>query len=447
MSYEQEVALGKSSDPAIQAQYGIYPDEKIQAFINEKGQQMAKISHRPELEYFFRVVDSDVVNAFALPGGYVYFTRGILAHFNNEAEFAGVLGHEIGHITARHGARQQTSRTLGQIGLIGGMILSPQVRQMGQQATQALQLLFLSHSRDHESESDKLGVEYSSTIGYDANYMANFFKTLQRLSSQAGHELPTFMSTHPDPGDRFLNVGTMAKAWQQKNPGQYQVNREKYLKMIDGIIYGPDPRQGFVDNNQFIHPGLKFRFQQPANFTLDNQPTQVRMISEKQDALVTFTFAQGVTLEEAAQKTAENQKLTVGQYQKSTINGMPAISFEASAQGEENTTYSLLTHIIEKDSIFYLFQGVTTSNLYATYRSTFASVANSFDTETRAAMLNIKPEVVSVRTVRNNTTLQQFFVSQGIDSNRHNELAILNSMELTDQLTAGTLVKVIEREK
>jgi predicted Zn-dependent protease len=127
MSTEQEIAMGKQSDPEIKSFFGIYEDEKLQRFIQEKGQQMAAVSHRKDLKYEFKIVDSPVVNAFAVPGGYVYFTRGIMAHFNNEAEFAGVLGHEIGHITARHSAKQYSNAMLAQVGLAAGMILSPEI--------------------------------------------------------------------------------------------------------------------------------------------------------------------------------------------------------------------------------------------------------------------------------------------------------------------------------
>ncbi|MEO0876031.1 MAG: M48 family metalloprotease, partial [Bacteroidota bacterium] len=140
MSESQELALGKQSDPSIVAQFGMYQDDQLQSFLNEKGQEMAKVSHRPDLAFEFKLLDSPVVNAFALPGGYVYFTRGIMAHFNNEAQFAGVLGHEIGHVTARHSARQYSRSVLAQVGLIAGMIISPEFAQFGNEASQAMQL-------------------------------------------------------------------------------------------------------------------------------------------------------------------------------------------------------------------------------------------------------------------------------------------------------------------
>src|SRR6476661_8999736 len=171
MSESQEIAMGKESDPQIIAQFGLYEDKALQSFITQKGKEMAAISHRPNLEYEFKIVDSDIINAFAVPGGYVYFTRGIMAHFNNEAEFAGVLGHEIGHIAARHSVEQQRNSLLGQLGLIAGMVISPDLAQFGEQLSQGMQLLFLKFGRDDERQSDELGVEYSSKIGYDASQM------------------------------------------------------------------------------------------------------------------------------------------------------------------------------------------------------------------------------------------------------------------------------------
>src|SRR5688572_21507744 len=177
MSEAQELALGAESDPQIIAQFGLYEDAEMKSFIEKHGQEMAAISHRPNLQFHFRILDSPVVNAFAVPGGYVYFTRGIMAHFNNEAEFAGVLGHEIGHVTARHSVDQYTKSTIAQVLMIGGLIVSKELRAFANEANMAMQLMFLKYSRDHESQSDELGVEYSTKIGYDAREMAGFFNT------------------------------------------------------------------------------------------------------------------------------------------------------------------------------------------------------------------------------------------------------------------------------
>src|SRR5690606_11341519 len=216
---------------------GLYEDTALQGFIDQKGQEMAKISHRNQLDYTFRILDSPVINAFALPGGYMYFTRGIMAHFNNEAEFAGVLGHEIGHITARHSVVQQRNQILGQIGLIAGIVLVPEIAQFAEPASAGLQLLMMRFGRDAERQSDELGVEYSSKIGYDARQMGNFFHTLERQSSAGGQgEIPEFLSTHPSPANRSRDVEKLAVEWIAKlslnNP---DVNRNSYLDKIDGL--------------------------------------------------------------------------------------------------------------------------------------------------------------------------------------------------------------------
>ncbi len=260
VSEQQELAMGKQYNPQVVASMGLYQDDKLQAFIDKKGNEMAKISHRPNLTYKFQIVDSPVVNAFAVPGGYVYFTRGIMAHFNSEAEFMGVLGHELGHITARHSVAQQSKQTLYSGVFMGAMILVPEIQQFGNAGMQGLQLLFLKHSRDHESQSDELGVEYSTKVGYDAREMADFFEVLKRLQlrdNPAG--IPNYLSTHPDPSNRYQAVKVNAEKMQQAlNTKELKINRDTYLRMIDGIVFGEDPRQGYVENGVFYHPELKF---------------------------------------------------------------------------------------------------------------------------------------------------------------------------------------------
>src|SRR5690606_13863784 len=240
---------------------------------------MAAIPQRSDLPYPFKIVDSPVVTAFAVPGGYIDFTRGIMAHFNNEAEFAGVLGHEIGHVTARHSAKQYSNAMLGQIGLVAGALISPEFAQFADVASTGLQLLFLKFGRDAESQSDKLGVEYSTKIGYDASEMAGFFHTLDRLSEQAGTaDVPTFLSTHPDPADREQRVAKLAEQWRKKvKTTDLDVGRDSYLRMIDGIIYGDDPKQGYVENNVFYHPVLKFQSTIRSRWAVQNTPQAVHM--------------------------------------------------------------------------------------------------------------------------------------------------------------------------
>ncbi|MBA3675579.1 MAG: M48 family metalloprotease, partial [Chitinophagaceae bacterium] len=279
MSEAQEVNMGKEADPQIIAQFGLYQDRALQDFISQKGKQLAALSHRPNINYEFKILDSEVLNAFATPGGYVYFTRGIMAHFNNEAQFAGVLGHETGHITARHSVAQQRNAILGQVGLMAGVILSPTLARFAETASQGLGLLFLKFGRDAEKQADELGVEYSSKLGYDAKEMADFFLTLERKGEgTASAELPEFLSTHPNPGNRNITVNKLAEEWKQKlNLTNPIINRNSYLQRIEGLIYGEDPKQGFLENSVFYHPVLRFQFPIPQGWNYQNTPQRVQL--------------------------------------------------------------------------------------------------------------------------------------------------------------------------
>ncbi|PTM12925.1 MAG: peptidase M48 [Bacteroidetes bacterium] len=452
MSESQELAMGQQSDPSVVAEFGVYQDEAMQAFLNEKGQEMAAVSHRPELKYEFKLLDSPVVNAFALPGGYVYFTRGIMAHFNNEAQFAGVLGHEIGHVTARHSARQYSRTVLAQVGLIAGMIISPQFAQLGNEASQAMQLLLLKYGRDAESESDGLGVEYSSKIGYDAHEMAGFFKTLDRLTGGPEGRLPTFLSTHSDPANRNVRVGQLADQWQRKsNAGPYAVNRDSYLRLIDGMMYGEDPRQGFVENSSFYHPELKFQYPVPRDWQLLNSPQQVQMAPKDGKAVILLQLGQGASLEAAAQATAEKFKLQTTGSQRRTVNGLSALEVYADlvqegqdANGQPaQQVLKTLSYYIQYGELIYHFLGLSTEQDFPTYRGQLLATMTGFNTLSDPDKLNRQADRLKVVVLPRAMSLREVFATYRQPSDRLEELAILNGMELTSQLPKGTLVKTI----
>lgn len=458
MSEEQEKAIGLQSHPEVVSSMGLYTNAKLDTFISQKGRAMAAISHRPNLPYQFHIVDSPVVNAFAVPGGYVYFTRGILAHFNNTAEFAGVLGHEIGHITARHSARQQTSQILGQVGLMAGMVLSEQVRQMGEQASQVVQSLMLGYSREHETESDELGVNYSSKIGYNAKEMASFFNTLKRLSDDAGHSIPTFQSTHPDPGDRFIKVGQLAAEYQAKNPGNYATDRDSYLKMIDGIIYGDDPKQGFIENQTFYHPDLKFQFPVPLSWQTQNSPASFQMAPKDGKSMMALALGNGKTLDEAAQAKIKQYNLQVSQNKKTTINGIPALVFVATVpqqqqqgqpqtqqQGPQQPTIQLVSWFFEHNGLILNLYGVASSTELNNAAIVFQAVAAGFKPLTDTEKINRKPERIAIRTVSRNATFKEVMKGFGMADARLKELGVINQLNDNDMVKQGTLIKTIQR--
>jgi predicted Zn-dependent protease len=457
MSEEQEKALGAQSHPSIVATMGLYDDAKLTAFINEKGKAMAAISHRPDLPYQFYIVDSPVVNAFAVPGGYVYFTRGIMAHFNNSAEFAGVLGHEIGHITARHSARQQTSQILGMGGVILGSVLLDKTGQLTQAGMQGLQALMLSYSRAHETESDKIGVGYSSRIGYDAVQMGQFFGTLQRITQKAGKSIPEFQSTHPDPGNRLVNVQQLAKEYQAANPGTYAVERDSYLQMLNGLMYGDDPKQGFVENWVFYHPEIKFQFPVPQGWQHENSPIQFQMADKEGKQMMVLTLAEGKTLEEGAQSVVKQYNLKVLENRRTTINGIPALMMISQIQPQQqqgqaqtqpqaadpNKDVQLATWLYQHNGMILALHGASTVANFQTAFGTFQGVGQGFRPLNDPEKLNRKADRIYIKTVGRTTTFRDAMRGFGMPDARLEELAILNQLQLTDTVNAGMLLKTI----
>jgi predicted Zn-dependent protease len=451
MSESQEIAMGAATDPEIVAQYGRYEDKILQDFITQKGNEMAAISHRPDLKYEFKIVDSEVLNAFAVPGGYVYFTRGIMAHFNNEAEFAGVLGHEIGHITARHSVSQQSKAILGQVGLIGSMILVPQVAEFAEPLSEGLGLLFLKFGRDAERQSDELGVEYSSKIGYDAKEMAGFFNTLERQSSGSeSAELPDFLSTHPNPGDRNIAVSKLSDEWKKKlnliNP---KVSRESYLKKIEGLIYGEDPKQGFLENDVFYHPVLKFQLNTPKGWNYQNKPQELEFAPKDGKAILIMTLIAGKSLEEAASNVVEKNNLQVLESNQITMNGLNALSIladvkvEQQKQQQQAPTVRTLSYLIQYNDNIYHILGASSVTDFNSYSENFLQTMKNFKELKDASKLNKQPERIRIKPVKQSGTLKQALNSYNMPEKKQEEISLLNGMLLTDKVLAGSLIKIL----
>lgn len=451
VSEAQEISMGTEYDPQVLATFGEYQNERIGSFVQAIGDEMGRTSHRPGLKYHIKLLDTPVINAFAVPGGYIYLTRGILAQLNSEAELVSVIGHEMGHITARHSMSQMAKQQIGQVLLIGGMIASEKFRSMAEMAMQGMQLLFLSYSRENEREADRLGVQYTSQIGYNAMEMAEFFKVLYKMDLASDHAgVPTFMSTHPDPGARYDSVRQKAAEWQGRlQRDSWKVNRDNFLSMVDGIIYGEDPRQGFVDGNMFYHPEMKFMFPFPPGWELQNAPTQVNMAPADGKAMMIFTLAPQKSLQEAAQATISQLNLQMIENRSATINGLPALVTLSRQESQDQSTGQkqvilVQSCFIQYDNNFYVFHGVSSEQDFPNYRNTFSTHMERFARLTDPARLNIKPKRVAVKKVPRTATLSEAFRALGVPQAQLAEMALLNNMELTERIQAGRQIKIVQ---
>ena len=444
---QEEIELGRQANTQIVQEFGIYDDPGLSSYVNDFCQKLAKISHRPELSYECKVMDSPVVNAFAVPGGYIYFTRGILAYLNNEAEMITVIGHELGHITARHSAQQYSRAQLAQVGLGVGMIFLDYLPAIaGDVAQLGMQMLFLKFSRDNERQSDDLGVEYASKMGYDAKQMANFFDTLDRMRpSSEGSPLPDWFSTHPNPAERNETVSLRAREWQEKlGLRSPKINRDVYLKRIEGLVFGENPRQGFVENNIFYHPDLRFQFPVPQGWVLQNTPAFIRVVSPNKDALIIFTISPEGPPEQAALQFAQKNKVEVIETSPTKVNGLPAhrlISEVRSSQG----VLTIKSYFIEKEGKVYMFHGFTSPVRFDQYSSTFGSTMEQFRELTDPKRLEVKPFRVRILSAPRAGSVRGALLALNVPENDLEKIALLNGKTLDDTIAAGTLMKIIKK--
>jgi predicted Zn-dependent protease len=257
------------------------------------------------------------------------------------------------------------------------------------------------------------------------------------------------MSTHPGPGDRYNDVNKQAAEWQ-KNLGlaEYKVNQDNYLQLINGIIYGEDPRQGYVEGNTFYHPDLRFRFVFPSGWKLENSPIQVSIIPQDQKALMLFSLAQQKTLQSAADSTIAQYGLSLQTSKKTTVNGLPAIVTQSKQVVQDQSTGAqqsnlILTYFISYNNLIYVFHGITTEADFNNYSNTFNSAMTSFARLTDVSKINVKPKKVQVVKVQRNSSLSDAFAYYRVPQSQYKELALLNDLELTDQVQAGKLIKVV----
>jgi len=450
ISERRELEIGAEFDKHMVELFGLYEDPELLAFINDKGRKMGLVSHRPTLEYQFRILDSPVINAFAVPGGYIYLTRGILAHLNSEAELIGVLGHEMGHITARHALSRQSRGQLARWLLLGGMIVSEEFAQFANLAYAGVELLFLQYSRSDEREADRLGVEYSARIGYDASKFADFFNLLIRmeLEGKTGG-IPTFLSTHPDPGDRYNSVNQLAQEWRHTLGGDtWLVNQENYLRMINGMVYGEDPRDGYHDDQRFFNPNQRFTFPIPRGWDMQITPGQVRLTPKQGNAVMMFSKVEGTSLLHAARRNIEQTGLNYGDYEEIYINGLQALAFvsEQPQQGSESGQLIKARSVfIAYGDQFYVFHGISSNQEFDSFLPQFHQTMLNFSRLTDPDRINVMPQRIRIRQAPVSGSLRDVLRIIGVSPDQMEQLALLNNLEISDRVEAGTLIKTITR--
>ena len=444
VSPEQELRIGSEGYQAVVAEYGLYGDPALQAYVTEVGQKVAHASHQPGLAWRFAVLDDPTVNAFAMPGGYIYITRGILAHLNSEAQLAGVLGHEIGHVTHRHTAERITQQQLYGLGLGLASTVSETVRRYGDLAQQGLGLLFLKYSRDDERQADELGVGYATAAGYDPREIPSTYAMLKRVSEQAGQRLPGFLSTHPDPGDREVTTAALAKQAVQGRTGLV-VNGRGYVQRLDGVVFGSDPRQGYFAGDVYIHPGLRFQLSFPSGWTHQDTRTSVAAQEPGRQAVMQLSLADAGALSPAAfvQQSSGRGTFTDVSGQPERIGGFAAwVGRVSLPQSQGAAVVATAAYIRRADTLMVQVLGRSQQPGDADDAKMRASL-RSFQALTDPARLDPRPDRVKVERIPATATLEATLRRLGAAENLFQTDALLNDLATDQTVMAGTLLKLV----
>ncbi|MBI2829352.1 MAG: M48 family metalloprotease [Acidobacteria bacterium] len=448
MSEAQEISIAQESDPEIKKEMGVYNDPELQRYVNEIGQRMAKISERPHLPWRFTVVDVPAVNAFAVPGGGIYITRGILPFLDSEAELAGVIGHEIGHVTARHSAQQYTRQITGQVGLLALGIFVPAARPFGDLTGQALGVLFLKYGRDDEIQADGLGARYESTLGWDPAAMPGFLSTLGRLDEAAGDRrgVPNWLSTHPDPLSRVDDIQPTVQKIKAAG-GSFATNRDALIQRIDGILYGDNPEQGLARGSAFLHPVLRFRIDFPDQWEIANSPQEVVAKAPGADIFMLLELVekpQGRTIEEIALNSMGNAGFRASRGERASINGLDA--FVGVYQGQVEGLGAVVTraaHIMYEGKV-YVVAGLVPPGAFQQADGAFLASIRSFRRLSAKEAEDIHPDRVDLYVVRAGDTWQSIAERSG-GAIKPATLAIMNNATPGSQPQQGTRIKIVVR--
>lgn len=449
MSPQQEKNIGSQEHQKVLQQYTALPaSDPLAAYVSQVGARVAAKTERPDINYKFFVLDDPMVNAFALPGGYVYVTRGLLAHANSEAELAAVLGHEVGHITGRHSAERYST---GVVTTLGAAVLSAALDSST--ASQALgigsELYIKSYSRGQEHEADELGIRYLVNSGYDKNAMAAFLRNLDRhaalenkLAGRGESAGVSYMSTHPVTADRVAQTNVIAASYQpQNNP---VINHDGYLRVIDGILFGDSAKSGFIRGQDFYHTQMDFTFSVPSSFTLINQPDKVAATNNK-GSIIIFDAAQRSSGMDAYSYMVQkwmNQEPLEGA-ERIQINGKEAAtaSFRANIRGQASIVR--VVAIEWSPGVFYRFQMAMPANASTALVEEMKRTTYSLRTLTAQEKATIKPYLVNVFTAAAGQTAESIGARMPYNTYQAERFRVLNGMDAGTPVQSGRLYKTI----
>jgi predicted Zn-dependent protease len=454
MSEAEEISMGRQYHPKILQQYGKYDDPALQAYVSQVGKKLASFSHRPELVYRFTVLDSTDINAFALPGGYIYITRGLLAYLNTEAELAGILGHEIGHVTARHAVRQHTAATAGNIGITIGQIFLPELRnQVASNLYGLLSGVLLSgYGREHELEADGLGAEYLARAGYDPYAMIDVLKILKsqaefssEIAKSEGLKVQTYhglFASHPDNDTRLQNIiNNKRLLFSRKN---HLKDDNNFLAMLSGLVFGDSAAEGIRRKNKFYHGELGFAIYFPEGWILKNRPDSLQGVAPKGKARAFLTLQdinKVITPREFLTERLGFKQLANGKkIEPAGLNGYTALTEVKSSVGMR---YARVSVIYFNDRAYILIGIAKDRQLQKNINDSMLKTALSFHPLSKQEAILAKPLTIQLQRATASTTYRKLALESRLPGYAESQLRLLNHQYPKGEPRPGQILKIV----
>jgi predicted Zn-dependent protease len=444
LSEAEELAIGQQQDAEIRREMGVYDDAELQRYVTNIGLDLARTSHRPNLPWTFTVVDNPAINAFALPGGYIYVTRGILAYLDDESELAGVLGHEIGHVTARHAAQAYTRQAQANLALTVLSIFVPGTRPFAEVGAGGLGVLFLRHDREAELEADRLGVEYGSAAGWDPSGVPRFLSTLARVDALSERGVPNWLSTHPAPGARVGQAEPVAGKFASATATK--INRDQYQERINGLVFGDNPKDGIVRGNMFLHPMLRIGLEFPDGWEVTNSPDAVLAQepgTEHYMVLQEVEQPRGLSIADAAVAAMRKAGYTVVDGRMERINGLEAHVglYRGNAKGTGKV--QMRAAHIGMGRQMYVVAGFAPEAEFDRVDRELQPSLKSFRQLSAQEASQVRPNRVEFYVVRQGDSWQSIATRQGKSIVNAATLAIMNDRAVNVQPQPGDRVKIV----
>lgn len=451
LSEDNELSIGRANHPKIIEQYGRYNDEELQGYVQSVGERLAKVSHRDNLTYRFTVLDSPVINAFALPGGYIYITRGLMAYLNSEAELAAVLGHEIGHVTARHGVRQQSASQAANLGYTLGSLFFPELRAAGSQNLFNLfgGALLSGYGREHELESDGLGAEYLAKAGYDSQAMLDVIRVLKaqevfaaEQAKQQGREVQSYhglFASHPDNDTRLHEV--VADAEKFSLNGQGIRGKEQYFDKISGMTFGDSEEQGVRRDHHFYHLAMDFAVDFPIGWQVLNYPDRIQAVSSGGNGFIevrAVDINRKISPRDFINQRLKLDKVIAGRRIKS--HGLDGYTGLLEQQGQR----ARISVVYLRDKAFVFFSSVKDAKTFNNTDVEFLKVAKSLHPLSKREEVLAKAFKIDIVRVTRKDNYPRWAKKSRISNSALQQLKLLNGDYPAGELEAGQLAKRVK---